>query len=785
MRRDIMTEHDTSENTYIPERVLHVLEWPVIEEKLAGLCASAPGKNYTAGLQPLSRQDIESQLLKISAIKELWLRGEAPDFGGLADITSLVTRALKGGVLTIEELALIAQFTAAEKRIRRYLKEHRAEFPVLKNDHERLMPLDDLGGLLSSSITERGELNDSFYPVLKSLKEKIFSVKREIEKKLNRMLSNHDYEAALQEKIFTIRNDRYVVLVKAGMKGRVRGTLHDVSASGQTLYIEPDSISEMNDTAVLLDKELHAEIAAILRALTEKVAVHEQALAADQDVLAYCDFLTAAARFSALINGNRQILSEQAEIVLHRARHPLLQMLDPEGTVANDIILGESSRGLIISGANTGGKTVLLKTMGLAALFTLYGLHVPAGPDSRVGRFTTILADIGDDQNLSRSLSTFSGQIVAMTEMIEKADASSLIMIDEIVVGTNPRQGAALAQAILEAVIAAGCLLVVTTHYPELKELAAQDSRFENASVAFDMDTLRPTFRLKTGLPGVSYALEIAGNYGMPGGIIDRARDLLSGRDISVEALIEKIQEHRKVMDQENDALRESLNSLEARQERLRHREDDLNRRAASLKHRHGVDFLDELGRIRDEVTRHMKELGHADMRQSAKVLEELDRRRAEVSQELQCIDSERFTGDYRQALPDELKRGHRVLVLPLEKEGIVEEIDHTGQKITVLLGGSMRTQVGPDDILVPVASSQPAKKQTTRHRTAATAEPEAVPLTIQTRYNTVDLRGKRVDEALRIMEGDLDTMTRQGITTAVVIHGHGTGALKERCARC
>ena len=776
---NIMTQYDTSENTHIPERVLQVLEWPVIRDKLAGLSASGPGKKYCSELRPLPKERIEAQLDKISALKDLWLRGEAPDFSGLSDITSLVVRAEKGGALSIEELACIRDFASSERRIRKYLREHRAEFPALDGEHDRFMPLDDLGELLASSITERNELNDSYYPALKAFREKIRSSRKEIEKRLHHMLSNHELEAALQEKIFSTRNDRYVLLVRAGMKGRIRGTLHDISASGQTLYIEPDSIADLNDTVLMLEKELQAEIGSILRDLTGKVSHNAAALACDQEALGYCDFLTAAARFSALVRGNRQVVGDSAEMVLHSARHPLLQIMDPERNVANDVELGKKYRGLLISGANTGGKTVLLKTIGLCALFTLYGLHAPAGPDSRIGRFTTILADIGDDQNLSQSLSTFSGQIVAIGEMLARADEHSLIMVDEIIVGTNPRQGAALAQAILEALIDTGCALVVTTHYPELKELAAADPRFENASVSFDLDTLKPTYLLKTGLPGVSYALEIASTYGLSPSIINRSRGLLDGRDISVESLIEKIQEHRKKMDQENDALQAQKEQIEAFRLELAERENELRRKTSELKHKQGIEFLRELQKHRDQVAARIRELQQAGLRESGKIQEEIIEREAEVSEKLSGLAEERFSGTYGEADPGRLKKGDAVFVVPLEQEGVIDEIDHGSGKLTVVLGGTIRTQIKIGEIMVPLRKTAAKKKAREEKRKEPVVE-KAIPLTVQTRYNTIDLRGKRVEEALRALDAGLDYMSRTGISSAVIIHGHGTGALKE-----
>ena len=773
-----MTEDLYTGDLHIPERVLQVLEWPAIQERLASLCATGPGKSFAQALRPLDARSIEQQLSKISAMKELIFQKEAPDFTGLFDLTAPVTRADKGGLLSPEELAGIRDFVAAGRRVKKYFKEHREAFPALDEQYRAIVPLDELGDLLVSSLTARNELNDSFSPALKAVKEKIYSVKKEIERTLHRMMTRPDLDQVLQEKVFSMRNDRYVVLVKAGMKGKIRGTLHDVSSSGMTLYIEPDAIADLNNSAVMLDKQLQAETAAVLRTLTDRVASHGSELYANLASLSYCDFLTAAARFSEIIKGNSQVVTDEPVMVLYRARHPLIQIMDPENIVANDIELGTKFRGLVISGANTGGKTVLLKTIGLCAVMTLFGLHIPAGPDSRIGRFTTVLADIGDDQNLSQSLSTFSGQVMVITDMLHRADGKSLVIIDEIMVGTNPRQGAALAQAILESLINSGCLLIVTTHYPELKELAALDERFENASVSFDLETLRPTFRLKAGLPGVSYALEIAGNYGMDAAIIGRSRALLDSRDISVEALIEKIQEHQKKMDQEQDGLREEKSGIAAMKDELLRREEELERKTARLKHQKGIEFIEELHRLRDEVSSHMKGLRQSDMKESGRMLDELSSAEAGITRGLHEAGEERFTDAYRKARDNEPIAGDTVLVVALEKEGVVEEVDHACGRATVLLGGNIRTQIKLRDVMVPKTRRQ--QKKSTAPAVKLPREEKIIPLTIQTQYNTIDLRGKRVDEALRTLEHDLDSMSRMGLTSAVIIHGHGTGALKE-----
>ena len=768
----------------IAQRVLDVLEWPVILEKLAELCGSEPAREYAQTISPLVRAEIGPQLDKISSLKELILTDTGPGFSGLSDISGYVTRTEKDGILSLEELGRIRLFTAAAGRLRSYLKEKKEAFPALAELYTALPDLQDLAGLLDSSLNDRNEINESAYPALKRIKKELFTARSKIEKTINSILHNAAMGTILQEKTFSVRNERYVLLIKANMKGRIKGTLHDISSSGSTLYIEPDSIAPMNDQVLMLERELSLETARILRELSQRIARYGAPLRENQSVCVYCDFLTAAARFSIKVKGSRQEIVDEPVMTLFNARHPLLQLMDPDKTVPNTIEIGTSCRGLIISGANTGGKTVLLKTIGLCALFNLHGLHVPAGPDSRMGYITQVLADIGDDQNLSQSLSTFSGQIVVITDMIRQADENSLVIIDEIIVGTNPRQGSALAQAILESLIEKGCLMVVTTHYAELKELAAIDSRFHNASVSFDIDSLRPTYRLQTGIPGVSYATEIAKNYGLDDAVINRSRELIDSRELSYEALVEQTQKYHEETEARRDQLAMLGKELKAREQELNQKEQKLQKELARLKYQQGLDFLDDLKQYRREVADRIGELQRRGLREAGVLQQELLSKERQVVEKLDDEKKQRYIDDYKPIDKSKAAPGDPVFVLPLEQEGTIESMDRGGEKATVLLGGSIRTLVPLTDLMKPLrrrqstAPKKPPRKKQSAQETAPLHR--AVPLTIQTQYNTTDLRGKRVDEALRVMEGDLDRMSRHGIESVVVIHGHGTGALKE-----
>lgn len=771
-------------NEHISQRVLEILEWPVIREELRRRCATPVGRDLADGLRPQGADAARARIKKVTALKELIGQNRTPDFSGVTDIEPHLALAEREGVLKIEDLAAVRSFTMASGRIMRFLREQKEEFPPLAEEHGRLDRLEAVTAVLSKAITENNDLNDAAYPELRRLRGELFSAKQEMEKSIGRIIHTPSMDTVLQEKIFTTRNDRYVVLVKSSMKERVKGTVHDISASGATYYIEPQEITPLNNRALMLDKELQAETARILRDLSARVAESASPLRSNLAVIGGLDFLHGAARFSIDIRGSEPEIPDSSDIVLYQARHPILYLMSPGTVVANDLDLAGANRCLIISGANTGGKTVLLKTIGLCALFVMLGLHVPAGPDSRIGVFSRILADIGDDQSLSQSLSTFSGQVVVINEMLAKADDRALVIIDEIIVGTNPRQGAALAQAILESLIETGSRIVVTTHYSELKDLPSIDGRFQNASVSFDMDTLRPTYRLITGLPGVSYAIEIARNYGFPDRVIDRSRSLLDSRELSVEALIEKMQRHERELTDRKAHMEEMAAGLEKEKIEYDGLMKSLEKRSQEIKQKEGIEFLRELKEYRDLVARRITDLQRMSMKEAGKVQEKIREIGESVRTDLGRDKGKLFRDRYAPLEPDGARAGDRVFVISLEKEGTIESIDLSRKTAAVLLGSSIRSTFSLDDLYQPrggqqrpAAERKPVKKKNAERPGSREGD---IPAVVQTSYNTIDLRGMRVEEGLRVMEQDFDRMVRGGIDTAVVIHGHGTGAMKE-----
>ena len=769
--------------TELSERVLNILEWDSILKELSSRCATSAGRDFVSSIRPLPHAKITEQQEMISEIKYIFSQGESPDFKGISDIAPAVRIAGKGGTLSLEDLYRIKEFVIASNKIINFLIRHREGLALVSQEFRELYKLEKLKAELVPSITESMELNESIYSALKNIKGEINGLRQEIEKKLNSIIYSPRMDKILQEKIYTTRNERYVIPVRMDMKGSINGTVHDISSSGATIYVEPDEIAGFNSRLIMMKLNLQIEINKILKILSGKAGEHADEIIYNLEKFTFLDFITASSYLSISINGNKIEISDDFSLNLRGARHPLLYLMNPGRVIANYISLGEDCNCLIISGANTGGKTVLLKTIGLCVLLAMHGLHIPAGADSKIGHFTGIFSDIGDDQNIRQSLSSFSGQIVILNNMIEKSDKGSLILIDEIIASTDPRQGAALAQSILENLVRSGAKIVVTTHYPELKELAASDGRFRNASVSFDVDSLTPTYYLHSGLPGPSYAFEIAKTYGIPETIISRSKELLDTRQLTGESLLENLQKHRLEIEEEKRKTRELKEEAAAEKNQYLALRSRLKIKMEEIKHEKGIEFLEELKIYRNQITKKIDVIRNSDLKSLTVVKNDIADTGKTVAGLLRDEASKRFLNKFIPFDSAMAGIGDPVFIIPLEREGKLETIDINSESAVIILGNSVNTRYKFSDLMLPIrepAARVKHKPQEKINNDLPENKNESIPQTIQTRYNTVDLRGMTVNDALRKTELEFDIMARSSITAAVVIHGHGTGALKE-----
>lgn len=760
------------------DKAFEILEWPLILDALKSGCATSAGKSRADAAIPLGFDEVKTQTAKITALKNLSIDGFAPEFGGITDISPFLERAGKGSVLALEDLVAIKNFLLGAIRLKAFFREHDGDSSLFAEEIAGLPPCDKLNKELAASIDENGELSETRYPALRKLKTAIFDTKTEIEKKLSAAIASPAMSNALQEKFFTTCGSRYCLLVKASMKNKVNGTVIDISASGATFYIEPAGVRSLNDKHLMLERELEGEIEKILASLSLLTGEFSDDLSLNIKTAAYADFLNAAAKFSFRINGAAPEIAAEPVINLRQARHPLLSLMPSIEAVPNDIDLSDC-RCLIVSGANTGGKTVLLKTIGCAALMLRMGLHIAASPDSKLGLFENIFADIGDDQNMQQSLSTFSGQITAINEMLSAADANTLSLVDEIIVGTNPRQGAALAQAVCEAFVRTGCLSIITTHYSELKELASADDGFKNASVAFDLNTLKPEYKLIMGLPGVSYALEIAENYGMERTIISRAKELTDAKELSVEALLEEAQRFKQETEQTQAELKREREIVVSQKQELAQAEIKLKAAEAQLKENKGVAFLDEIENWRRQAAARVRELAQANIKQAAAVERELADIENKALDEIKRQRNERLAETETPVNKETVKAGDKVYAASLGMEGVIDSVSPSKKFAVVLIGGTIRARFPMDTLYERQPAAKKQRKSPLKIESPA-GDKNKVRVAIQTSFNTINLLGMRVAEALPVLDAGLDEMFRKGIDTVIVIHGHGTGALKQ-----
>ncbi|HEX6777020.1 MAG TPA: hypothetical protein VF099_02410, partial [Ktedonobacterales bacterium] len=524
------------------DKSINTLEYPKILERLAHEAAFSASKELALALLPATElREVERRLAYTTEAKRLL--DVRPDAGvrGARDIRPLVVRAERGAMLTPSELLQVLSTVRSAIYVAGMLGRVEDDFPLLKALGRDLPQRPALAGRIETSISEEGEVMDSASPKLRQLRSEIRGAQQRLQEKLQSLVN--EYRVALQEPIITLRSDRYVLPVRAEAKGQVRGIVHDQSASGATYFIEPLVVVEMNNRLRELFLAERQEIERILMALSDEVGREALALNLDGELLAEIDLHLAKARYSQLTQSNPPHLSDQGRLRLREARHPLLT----GKVVPIDFRLGEDFSMVVITGPNTGGKTVALKTVGLLTLMAQAGLHIPADDRSEITIFENVFADIGDEQSIEQSLSTFSSHLSRIIDILKLATARSLVLLDELGAGTDPSEGSALARAILMFLLERKVSVVATTHYSELKAFAYDTAGVANASVEFDVETLSPTYRLQIGLPGRSNALAIAARLGLSPEIIEQARQLLGSTGVQMENLLEGLQEDRRV----------------------------------------------------------------------------------------------------------------------------------------------------------------------------------------------------------------------------------------------
>jgi DNA mismatch repair protein MutS2 len=746
-------------------KAYQALEWPLLLESLASHAVSPMGVENCRGLQPLaSFEEADRALQETGEMRYVGRHGGLP-LAHFPDLRLLVERASKGAALHAAEFRDISLVLGIASDVGRYLRVRQAETPRLSSLAEDLAPLESLRAAIDHSIDTEGNIRETATPELRALTHHATALKHKIRTRLDAILASSRFAPLLQEQYFAQRENRYVVPVKAERKAEVPGIVHDVSASGATVFIEPRELVDLNNQIKEADLAVEREVRRILQGLGEQVSAGHRALLTNLEILGRFDCLRAKARFADLLEATVPSLNAEGEISLKQARHPLLFLKHKGGVVANDVSLANPIRVLVISGPNAGGKTVTLKIVGLFALMVRAGLEIPCEAGSVMAFFPEIYAEIGDAQDLAKDLSSFSAHITDMIALLHEASPGSLVLLDEPVTSTDPAEGAALAEALLVHFAARGFTVVATTHYNPLKAAAQSNPAFQNASVGFDLETLSPTYRLIAGVPGGSSAIEIAGRLGMDETLLDDAVRLVNRQERAVELLMEELQRQRGKLDRDTHRiaeLRAEMDAAAEAQKQLAARQLATEKEARQTVRK---KLTEELLRARAEVQSVVDDL-KTDRRlmKARDAKERLTAVQQAIQQRLVSRD------DYRPL--ETLQPGDRVELLGLGKTGVLLESP----------AGKKRVRVRVRDTELSVECSRLAGvtddtvEPTPRQKRSGLSARE-------TRSDTpsvLDLRGKSSDEALSLLPQYLDQATLSEATTVRIIHGHGTGRLRQ-----
>ncbi len=750
------------------QRVLKTLEYDKIVALLIDKASCTYGKEKAAELIPFLRLDevITAQQGTEQAATVLRLKGSVP-LGGIRDIRGPVQRARLNAMLAPMELLDIASTVMAGRRLKTFLldmcEDH--ELPLLQQQAERIEGLRELETEIRRCIDENGDILDGASLELRQVRQEIRQLESRIREKLDQMTRSSTYQKMLMENIVTIRGDRFVIPVKQEYRSVFGGIVHDQSASGATLFIEPEVIVEMNNKLRELRLREEREVERILYVLTEQVSFAVEALVENTEALTELDFMFAKAQLAWSMKAICPRINDRGYVNMRKARHPLIPR---EVVVPVDVELGGEYQAIVVTGPNTGGKTVSLKTIGLLSLMTMAGLHIPAEEESEMTVFSSVFADIGDEQSIEQSLSTFSSHMTNIIQILAKMDDKSLVLFDELGAGTDPTEGAALAMSIIDHVIDSGARLVATTHYSELKAYAYDRPEVINASVEFDVQTLRPTYRLLIGVPGRSNAFAIARRLGLPEHIIDVARGSISEEDNQVESMIASLERNRKSA--EADRLAAKAAREEA--EELRRQLEEERAQFAEEKNKRMEQAEDE-ARIAVQLAKEEAET----------IIRELREMMAEGMEikEHRLIDAKKRLGNAVLELEKEkVKKPAKAVRATQIKVGDEVMVTSFGQKGTVL------EKINNEEFLVQIGIMKMKVKRDDMHvQNSIQQKPQAAPYTsVKRRSDNIkmdlDLRGYNVEDSIREIDQFLDDALLAGLHSVSIIHGHGTGVLRK-----
>ena len=754
------------------------LGWPDVIRALAQRCRLAAGKDHAARLGfHSSAADVREALLRVEEARALAESRQALPLAMSGDAEAHIDRAAKGGVLEPLALRECASLLRAASRTRDFLEARAGQAPRLWAIASALSGDERLADRIERAIEPSGAISDRASPELAGLRERVRGLHRGLKAHVEILLADDAMQMHLRDRYFTIRNDRYVLPVLASARRAVPGIVHNASQSGQTLFVEPESMVDMGNELSIAAAMTAEEEQRILRELTEGVTRRAGEFLADLGLLGRLDLLEAEARLASDLDAHApEVAPADAGFELLSLRHPLL-VLQGKRVVASDVRLEPPRRALIVSGPNGGGKTVTITAVGLSACMLRAGLPVPAAAGSRLPFYAEVRAAVDERGDLARDLSTFTAHLTIVRDIAFGAGSRSLVLVDEIAADTDPREGAALAAAILEDLLDRGAQVLVTTHLDELKALALTNERYANARVGFDPERLAPTYQLHLGSPGSSSALEVARRVGLPPAVVERARAAMVGQGGALAQALRALEEERARLALERSGAEQARAAAQAAEERARTREESAKRAEREAAARVGEALAEEIEAAREEVSRLVAELQAApSARKATDAARQLEAWQATVSQAARSAEAHARAGP-EVAPGGEIKKGARVRIASLGQEAEVLEV--VGKE-ALLRAGALKVRRPLSDLLPLRGKAKPAPAFGKTRNEKLEAAAEARPAAVSAPDRRLDARGLRVEELLREVDRFLDRLYADGAPEASILHGHGTGALKQ-----
>jgi DNA mismatch repair protein MutS2 len=777
-------------------KTLQTLEYQKVLEHLAGYCAFAASTEKALHLEPTNNIDeANRRLAETSEAVQMLVTRPDLTIGGARDVRQAVDLAVHGGVLAPTELLDIKSTLVAARNLVRIFERLGKQFPTLCEIAIQIPTPMGLVDAITRAISERAEILDSASETLAKIRRDLRIAHDCLMTKLQRMVADPHTSPYLQEALITQRDGRYVLPLRAEFKGKIRAVIHDQSASGATLFVEPLSVVEHNNQFRELQLAERDEERRILSELSQQVGIQSGNILNTVDRVADLDVCFAKAKYSDSISATEPRLQPISKtsgrhpgtlIRLYQARHPLL---DPSSVVPIDVELDDQTYAMVVTGPNTGGKTVTLKTIGLLALMAQAGLHIPANSGSEISLFHNIYADIGDEQSIEQSLSTFSGHITNIIRVLDHADRRSLVILDELGAGTDPQEGAALARALLTHLLERGITTLVTTHHPELKAFAHATPGVVNASVEFDLETLQPTFHLTIGLPGRSNALAIAQRLGMPDPIINSARSELSPTDLRAEDLLDEIHRQRDLSRKARTAAEKAHRDAEVMRAELAERLEKIEDERMQVLEKAHLQAEEQLEEVKAELREVRRQLART--RQPLEVIEEVEDQVADLEGTIAPPVERKPLEASVSSLRRPIRLGDRVRLHSLNTQGVVTSLSEEEAEVSVgvlrirarlaelqLLGEETTTSVGSASLPTARELMAAHQSQPPTDTSAASRQPGSK-MYAESPGIELDLRGKRSDEALDALERYLDSAYLAGLPWVRIIHGKGTGKLR------